>query len=384
MRRQPHALSLILLAFSIAAPAAAGPSPHSNRDKTVTVMARNLYYGADLGPAIEVISTGDPVAIITAVSEVWGVVKFTDFPSRAQGLVDEIEQVRPDLIGLQEASLWRSDPFDASPLPNASHVEYDFVQILIDTLEARGLHYGVASVETGFDAEFPGFLSAEDAENGLLSDIRLTDREVILARTDLKISELKLSNPRSANFVTNLQFPVGPDPDSPLFTLWRGWASVDAKVRGKSFRFVTTHLEDESLDVRNAQALEILDGPNDTTLPVVLVLDSNSNANADPATEVYAAFTGAGFVDTWFDAHPGSDVTTCCSGPDLTNPDFPLASADVGRIDLVLFRDSGDFETLGADLFGDDPTADRVLNSSGVPIWPTDHAGLSATLNIRN
>ncbi len=383
MQRKLHSLPLSLLALVIATPALCGPSRPGNRDKTVTVMTRNLYYGADLGPAIGAIGTGDPEVIIPAVSELWGVVKFTDFPSRAQGLADEIEQVQPDLIGLQEASLWQSDPYDGSAEPNAAHVEYDFVQILIDTLEARGLHYAVAGMEIGFDAEFPGFLSPEDAENGFLSDIRLTDREVILARADLRASELKLSNPRAANFETNLQFPVGPDPDSPLFTLWRGWASVDAKVRGKTFRFVTTHLEDESIDVRNAQALEILSGPADTGLPVALVLDANSNANADPSTEVYAALIGAGFVDSWFEAHPGSEITTCCSAPDLTNEVFPVGTDDEGRIDLVLYRDHFDFRTREADLLGEDPV-DRVVNTSGIPIWPTDHAGLFATLKIRN
>jgi hypothetical protein len=67
---------------------------------------------------------------------------------------------------------------------NARHVEYDFVKLLLNALRARGLRYDVIAEETGFDAEFPGFLS-ESAR--ILSDIRLTDREVILARTDLEL-----------------------------------------------------------------------------------------------------------------------------------------------------------------------------------------------------
>jgi len=380
MCRLSRVIPSLLFALAIVAPLAADPSPRRNNDKTVTVMTRNLYYGASLDDAMAAIAGGDPEEIVAAVSQLWGVVRFTDFPSRARGLADEIERARPDLIGLQEAALWRSDPYDGNPIPNASHVEYDFAQILIDALEARGLHYAVVVSETGFDAEFPGFLSEEDAGAGDLSDIRLTDREVILARTDLKTSELKLSNPRWGNFETNFTFPVGEGE----FVLLRGWASVDAKVRGKSFRFVTTHLEDESIDVRNAQAVEILAGPADTSLPVLLVLDANSDANADPSTEVYAAFTGDGFVDTWFEAHPGSLVTTCCNAPDLTNPDFPDVGDDEGRIDFVLYRGSGDFETLRAELLGTDPDADRVLNPSGVEIWPTDHAGVSAKLEVHN
>jgi hypothetical protein len=380
MRRLARVVPSLLIALAIAAPAAAGPSPNRNNDKTITVMTWNLYYGANLDGAVAAIAEGDPEVIVAAVSELWGVVGFTDFPSRAQGLAAEIGRVQPDLIGLQEAALWRSDPYDGSPEPNASHVEFDFVQILLDALEARDLHYALVVAETGFDAEFPGFLSYDDFVNGNLSDIRLTDREVILARTDLKTSELKLSNPTSGNFETNFSFPVGEGE----FVLLRGWASVDAKVRGKSFRFVATHLEDESLDVRNAQAVEILTGPADTNLPVVLVMDANSNANADPSTEVYAAFTGDGFVDSWFEAHSGSLVTACCNAPDLTNPVFPDAGDDEGRIDLVLYRGSGDFRTLEADIFGTDPDADRILNPIGLEIWPTDHAGLSATFAIHN
>jgi endonuclease/exonuclease/phosphatase family metal-dependent hydrolase len=380
MHRLTRVVPSLLFALAIAAPAAAGPAPNRNNDKTVTVMTWNLYYGANLDGAIAAIAEGDPEAIVAAVSELWGVVGFTDFPSRAQALAAEIERVQPDLIGFQEAALWRSDPYDGSPEPNASHVEYDFAQLLIDALEARDLHYALVAAETGFDAEFPGFLSMEDFEAGDLSDIRLTDREIILARTDLKTSELKLSNPRSGNFETNFSFPVGEGE----FVLLRGWASVDAKIRGKSFRFVTTHLEDESLEVRNAQAVEILTGPADTNLPVVLVMDANSNANADPSTQVYAAFEGDGFVDTWFEAHPGSLVTTCCNAPDLTNPVFPEPGDDEGRIDLVLYRGTGQFRTLAADILGTDPDADRVLNSMGFEIWPTDHAGLSATLEIHN
>jgi hypothetical protein len=81
----------------------------------------------------------------------------------------------------------------------------------------------------------------------MLSDIRLTEREVILARTDRKTSELKLSNPRSGHFAANFEFPISGEEN---FVLLRGWASVDVKVRGKSLRFVTTHPEDEFEEVR--------------------------------------------------------------------------------------------------------------------------------------
>jgi endonuclease/exonuclease/phosphatase family metal-dependent hydrolase len=153
------------------------------------------------------------------------------------------------------------------------------------------------------------------------------------------------------------------------------------KVRGKSFRFVTTHLESDSEEVREAQALEILAGPADTELPVVLVGDTNSNANGDASTPAYSAFIGDGFVDTWLEAHPGVVVSTCCNAELLANPVFPDPAEDFGRIDLVLYRRSANFRTLGTDLFGIDP-ADQVSNGLTL-IWPSDHAGVAASLEIR-
>ena len=143
-------LSLVLLA---AAPLAAGPPGQANNRKTVTVMTRNAYLGADLAPIIfAAVFGGD---IVTATSEVWAGVRFTDFPARAEA-GREIEAAEPDLIGVQEAELWRSQtPADFVPV-NAEHVEYDFVQILLDRLAARGLHYGLVAEERGVDVELPG------------------------------------------------------------------------------------------------------------------------------------------------------------------------------------------------------------------------------------
>jgi endonuclease/exonuclease/phosphatase family metal-dependent hydrolase len=376
--RKSAAFVLLALAGFCVAPLAALPRPNANDAKTVTVMTRNLYLGADVAPAVAAILSGDPTAVVGAVSEIWGRVQFTDFPARAAGIARAIAAAQPDLIGLQEAELWRSQtPADFVP-GNANHVEYDFVQILLQALEARGLHYSVAAEEHGFDIELPGFLSPANADVGLLSDIRLTEREVILARSDLKTSELKLSHVQTGQFVTNVEFPISPDL---TFVLQRGWASVDAKVRGKSFRFVTTHLEADSEEVREAQALELIAGPVDTNLPIVLVADANSNANGDATTPAYSSLIGAGFADAWFAAHPGSRVNTCCNAELLDNPTFPLPTDAEGRIDLVLYRGARDFAPITVGLLGTDPATDRVSNGAAL-IWPSDHAGVAASLEL--
>jgi len=359
------------------------------RDRPVTVMTRNLYLGADVSPAIAAVAAGDPEGIVAAVSDVWSKVRLTDFPARAKGLAREIAEARPDLIGLQEAEIWRSQtPADFVP-GNASHVEYDFVAILIHELEQRGLHYAVVAELTGIDAEFPGFLSSGDAAAGTLSDIRLTEREVILAldtradskgmltRTDRKIASLTIGNAQSGQFAVNVAFPIAPGID---FIVLRGWASVDVSVFGTKFRFVTTHLEADSEEVREAQAREIVAGPANTTLPVILVGDANSNANGDRTTAAYNTFVTAGFADAWREAHPGRIVSTCCNAELLTNPMFPSRSDDEGRIDLVLYRgeglDAGQIELTGA------RPLDRVF-SGRLLLWHSDHAGVVATLRLR-
>jgi endonuclease/exonuclease/phosphatase family metal-dependent hydrolase len=381
MSTRRRVLPLFFLAVATASPlVAVDPPENANDRKTVTVMTRNLYVGADLLPAVLAIASGDPDAIVAAVSETFAKVQFTDFNARAEGIAREIEAAQPDLVGLQEVTIWRSQtPADFIP-GNAEYIEYDFLAILLQALDSRGLHYAVVARETGFDAEFPGFLSESAAEAGDLSDIRLTDGDVILARTDLQVSELKLSNIQTGHFATNIEFPIS---ETENFVLLRGWASVDAKVRGKSFRFVETHLEADSEEVREAQALEILAGPADTALPVVFAADSNSNANGDSTTPAYSAFIGDGFVDTWTEAHPGVTVSTCCNAELLTNPTFPSPADDFGRIDLVLYRAAGDFQTLDAELFGTNPATDRVSNGLTL-IWPSDHAGVAARLQIQN
>jgi endonuclease/exonuclease/phosphatase family metal-dependent hydrolase len=375
--RRGSSLFLALLILAITAPLGAATPPQANNAKTVTVMTRNLYLGADVAPVVAAALSGDPAAIVAAVSEVWGKVQFTDFPARANGIAREVAAAQPDLIGLQEAELWRSQTPADFVMGNADHVEYDFVEILLEALEARGLHYAVVAEEEGLDVELPGFLSEANFEIGLLSDIRLTERDVILARTDLTTSELKLSNAQTGHFVTNIEFPdLG-------FVVLRGWGSVDAKVRGKDFRFLTTHLEADDESVREAQALEILAGPANTSLPVILVADANSNANGDATTPAYASWIGAGFTDAWSEAHPGEIVSTCCADELLLSPVLPVPTDDEGRLDLVLYRDAGAFSTLGVNLLGTDPATDRVFNGVTL-IWPSDHAGVAARLQVLN
>jgi hypothetical protein len=339
-------------------------------DRAVTVMTRNLYVGADISPVVAALASGNPSAIIGAASTIWAGVLSTNFPERAGALADEIANAQPLLIGLQEVSLFRTgapDSFFGNPT-RAEAVAFDYLETLLRELSERGLHYDTVAVTQNVDAELTGFVAP-----GVLRDIRLTDRDVILARTDLPASQLKLSNVQTANFANNVIVPIGTT--GQFFTNLCGWGAVDAKVRGKTFRFINTHLQVESPNplvnaIQVAQARELLTGPASTSLPVILVGDFNSRADGT-GTATYSLVRGAGFDDVWSQTHPNELGNTFGHDADLRNSTVNFTQ----RIDLVLYR--GDLRAFDADVVGDE-LSDRM--SSG--LWPSDHGGVVATLGV--
>jgi len=340
------------VALVAAVPAAQAEQTHPFAgDRQVTVMTRNLYLGTDLNP---IFGAPSQLALLKAVGAGWTQVQSNDFPARANAVAGEIAATKPDLVGLQEAMLYRTQvPSDGIATP-ATTVAYDFVGLLVDALARRGLDYRAVAVHTGTDAELPAGVPPA-------LDVRLTDRVVVLARADEKTADLKLSDPASGTYSGPITVPTVAGP----LTLARGWASVDVKIRGKSFRFVTTHLESFSTPVRNSEAAQLLSGPTATDLPVVLVGDMNSGPGGDLGA--YDTLLDGGFSDAW----PGGDGLTCCHANDLHDPNPTLRE----RVDLVLTR--GGFDTASAEVVGASP-ADRTPSG----LWPSDHAGVVATLRL--
>jgi endonuclease/exonuclease/phosphatase family metal-dependent hydrolase len=325
--------------------------------RSVTVMTRNVYIGTDLGP---IFAAPSVPALLGATAAAFLNIQATNFPARAEALADEIAAAQPDLVGLQEVVIIQTGAF-LSPAP-ATTVVADYLQLLLAALESRRLDYTPVAVNVNVDAELPTALGF---------DVRVTDSDVILARTK-RGPKVAISNVQEHNFATNLVVPTvgGPLP------LLRGWSAVDVKLRGQRFRFVNTHLEPLSAAVQIAQANELLTGPAATTLPLLFVGDFNSRADGT-STATYANLLGAGFTDAWSQAKPGDPGFTCCQAANLLNP----ASTLDERIDLVLHRAGAGkhaegFRARRAEVVGDEP-ADRLVPSG---LWPSDHAGVVARL----
>ncbi len=356
-------------------------SPIDYNPHDTSFMSRNLYMGPNLGPVLEAAQGGTDLEIITAVGQMWGDVHERDFPARAEAFAEEIFVAQPLLIGLQEVSLFEAgDVYYLTGGQAAGTAEtIDYLDILLDKLSDRGLSYTTVVTTNDFGGNFTALV---DPTLGALQDIHYMDRDVILARTDLPDPALTLSNVQSGNFTYSVPLNLG-GMEIPIL---RGWNSVDVQVWGQDFRFVNTHLEDDNPlypgfgMVQMAQAAELVGpgGPTDTELPVILVGDFNSAADGS-GTQSYSIVTvGAGFTDVWNQTHPGEPGYTWSENDDLRG-DPVTADADPGeRIDLVLYR---------GDLF---PRAmDRVMapvtptDSTTGPLWPSDHAGVAATLSLQ-
>ena len=325
----------------------------------LSIMTYNIYQGTELQNSI---AATTPFAFIVGVAQDFAMMHQTNFAERANAIAAEIDSARPDLVGMQEVALWRTAPH-TSPATPATTVDQDFLAMLHAALRARGLHYATVSRVENFDVQGPGLFPT-----GLV-DVRLTDSDVIIARTDEGDDEdagraLSLSNPQSSNFATNLHITTAVGPVIVL----EGWASIDVATRGGPVRFITTHLDAFAPPIRLAQANEILNGPANTSLPVILAGDLNTTS----VTDTYAAISAAGFGDVWAELHPSEAGFTCCQAlPAIVNPVSVLHE----RVDLMLVR--GAVSPHRIQQVGATP---GTRTPSG--LWPSDHAGLVARFKI--
>jgi len=346
------------------------PSPWSGG---LRVMTYNLYLGTNLGP---ILTAQTQEEFLIAAARAYAELQQTDFPARAGRIAAQLAKVQPDVVGLQEVGLWSvSTPYDPTQPPLVPFaVQYDFLQLVLDSLRTHHLRYTAASTVWTSDVSAPA-PTAFDASGAptAFALVRFQDRDVILVRSGVRYRHPAHGVYQAYIPLTLLGTSAG---------LYRGWCSIDATVDGETFHFVNSHLEAESPDVNYLQAQELVGLLREVRDPVVWVGDFNSDANSGAPS--YALATAAGFTDLWPLAHPHD--------PGLTNgPNDGVGALDASgvlvpypslvfdkRIDLVLVRGGhGRIHDVHAAIFGNQP-GDRTATG----LWPSDHAAVGAVFDL--
>jgi endonuclease/exonuclease/phosphatase family metal-dependent hydrolase len=388
-RRHIRGMSILALAalaaVALAAVALIAPATSQARER-VRVMTRNLYLGADLSPGTSATSLQE---LVNAAGQILNQVDQNKFQVRAKGLAQEILNQNPDLVGLQEAALWRDAPCSDNPLDfTATHVRPggDFLGLLLNQLNKDGPKYRLVVSEPEFDFQIWANTDANESTGspfGCEIEGRLTMRDAILARRGTGV---QTSNAKRAHFDTLLQVTPGGVPTD----VTRGWTSVDAKVaNAPKLRFVNTHLEafdnqasnhtNQNTDVGNgevrlAQAQELFGngGPATGSLPVILVGDLNSDVRTPlkPGDQLAdRALLNAGFAE-----RSTYDPLSCCLDADV------LTVGGGGNV--------SQFDHKVDHVMTDDPTHVNLVRSTVTgrsPVngfWDSDHAGIASALGV--
>jgi endonuclease/exonuclease/phosphatase family metal-dependent hydrolase len=302
--------------------------------------------GTDFTPLF---TAATPVEFVAAALAIIQQVIASDIPTRAQLMADEITAAAPDVVVLQEATIWT---WQSSAGPASA----DLLGDLETALAADGAHYAPAAVlnEGSGSAPVPGF--------GVVS---FQDRDAILVRTDEPPGQLRIASVQSGHYLTQLTLPTAVGP----VTIVRGWISAEVTTQGRTARVINTHLENASPDVQQAQAGELLSGPASASLPVIIAGDLNTGPLAAGGflTPTYQQILADGFTDAWTVTNPGvPGMTNALHAEDPYGPSVPDK-----RIDLVLVN--GGLHPVSATL-----TGTSAVNG----LWPSDHAGVIATIQI--
>jgi endonuclease/exonuclease/phosphatase family metal-dependent hydrolase len=359
----------------------------------VTVMTRNLYLGADLTPALQANSVDQA---IDAGGQIVNQVHATRFPSvRAASLAAEIKKRKPDIVGLQEAAWWRTGPVDigaALGSPAATQTDPlggDFLADLLKKVNKKSkkkgaVQYVLAAVEPEFDFELP--VNDDGNGNGLAGadhNERLTMRDAILVRKGVGV---KFKKPTGGHFNTLLRVQLAGGIRS--IDVTRGWVTINVNARGRSFRFVNTHLEAFDSqgtnttnqgttlgrgDIRAAQAAQLVGpgGAANSTRPVILLGDINSDDNTvanNGDRNAYNALLAGGFTER----STANPLSCCLDDPFLVGG--PNSINDFNhQVDHIL-TNKGKIKFVKGFVDGRAP-----VNG----LYPSDHAGVTSVLKIK-
>jgi endonuclease/exonuclease/phosphatase family metal-dependent hydrolase len=337
-------------------------------------------------------------------------------------LATAIALYEPDLIALQEVEDISVVEGISADVMHPGPPFVDYLQSLLNALALRGQKYTVAAVVVNLDLEVP--LPFDVTGDSVPDTVQVVDRDVILVREGVAFTRLAgyyynttgpglcgvpIPNPayesigpqyfQSTPSVDGCNYTIVAPLSSPLLPSYlnieRGYVGIDATVRGETYRFVTTHLEQrellpnspETAIYQSLQAVELVGTllattPSDRKL--ILLGDFNSShedAGIDSIIPPYKIITDRingipGFTDSWKKnplALLDPEGLTCCQDPELYNRTSHLYE----RIDIVFVRNSRftpwEFVT----------TRVPIFPLWLAPNWGSDHGGVFARLNFR-
>ncbi len=365
-------------------------------EPTITVMSRNIYLGADVGVALELIPD-----MPAAAQFMWDQVNKNDFSKRSVALAAEIKEFKPDVIGLQEATIWYCKK-------NAWSKKTEVFNFTDQLLDALGGEYVLASKD-GKTAFNPGYSINPIT---FLTMVKDPERFQKIFGQDKAAcgyqigDDLAIKKDLSAQVINvgNTEYKASYSIVPTLMTIYRGYTWADIKIENIAVRFISTHLEsiwDEN-KVPNAakQATQLIQDLKETNMPLVVIGDFNADprdprpANAaNPGLQptaseecpagsskcnAYRLMIEAGFNDAGPDA---SDPTTYTWGMSalLTGPDPDRLKSAQGMGNEYGFTDRLDY------IFtknGVDVSTSQIIGFKAP--YATDHAGVFAEFTILN
>lgn len=427
-------LVLVLISgwiFGLATPSQAAD------DGQLTVMSRNIYLGADVSIALELIPD-----MPAAAQFMWDQVAQTNFSKRAPVLAAELAREAPDVVAVQEATTW----YCRTSLFGSSTAVFDFTAQLLDATAATGVEYVMAE-HNGRKAFNPGYsipvlpylTTVRDPQT--FRPIFGTDE----AACGFTIGDALLVRADLADDVTAVgagdyesKYAVVPI----IFEIDRGYTWAELSLPQGAVRVVTTHLESVwdsgSAPDSAEQARELVAATNSWDMPLVVIGDFNIDprdprpvgaanpglqpdtttgcdaqvpnptpATADATCSSYWTMVEAGFTDVGPDALDPVNATWGASAL-LAGPDPARLAADTSndfgftdRLDYIFVKNGvsvvetdliGETWPNGEDMWACD-SPDQVRNAEEVAsqmqvelgeafCLPTDHVGLLAVLDV--
>ena len=419
MRRAWIALTVSSLVLVNPHAAASG----NESDRSVSVMTRNLYLGADVGVALQLLPNFPSTAQF-----MWDQMKSTDFGIRAEKLAQESSLLRPDVIAIQEATTWSCKKNWFSK----KRVIFDFLEMFVSATKESGVGYSLVT-DGNTSTKNPGFQIPAIPNLTIVNDSSLflplfgqpeaacgfTIADALLVRDDLDAEVLQLGNSEFKDHYSVLPLAM---------VIYRGYTWADLKIRGQKIRFVATHLEslftDDGEPHSSLQGHQLAEDLASTRMPLVVMGDFNadprdprspsapnpggqpqSNAKCKAQIEnprkesarnrcnAYWTMIDAGFEDAGPDSLKGENFTwgagALLNGPDKSRVDVATKLGNrygfTDRLDYIFFKN-------GLALTRSQLVSERwpqgssnwicKVNGLNETCLPSDHAGVFAILTL--